>query len=213
MILSSSWMTATTLSLTITGAQIMDSGRHSPSLPHHRGSLVTSGMLASSLWWYTHPAMDDFSSLGIRRIWFSPWAIELQSSSFSSSTIHSVARAQPRTLRPSSMTVFMMVFNSSARLARSAAWRSTTNKLHIPMRQPTMTPQTLPKVDTRFTMPKRCCASVKPGSGRPSFRASASMVPPKRTPDVSLKICPHAAAPSVGRPSDTPSVASMASPA
>ena len=49
-----------------------------------------------------------------------------------------------------------------------------------------------PKVLTRFTAPKRCCASVKPGKGKPNFRAHASIVPPKATPQVSLITWPMA---------------------
>mmetsp|Transcript_46289 Transcript_46289/g.124362 ORF Transcript_46289/g.124362 Transcript_46289/m.124362 type:complete len:235 (+) Transcript_46289:548-1252(+) len=111
------------------------------------------------------------------------------------------------------MTVVMMLSSSLAFLARSEACRSMTSKFSMPIRQPTMTPHTPPNVETRLVTPSRCCASVRPGSGRPSFRQNVSMAPPKVTPQVSLRTCPIAAAASVGRPRQTPTVLSMVSPA
>mmetsp|Transcript_100467 Transcript_100467/g.199492 ORF Transcript_100467/g.199492 Transcript_100467/m.199492 type:complete len:248 (-) Transcript_100467:312-1055(-) len=210
------WITATTSLPWTTGAQSMDLGKKLPTSsasPPQRSSVTTSAMLATSLCFATHAATDASSCNGTRRVLLNPWATELQSSCLSASTIQSVARSQESATWPSAMMVFIMLSSSLAFFARSAAPRSTTNKLSIPMKHPMITPQTPPSVDTRLVMPSRICASVNPGNGRPSLRHRASMVPPKVTPHASLTTCPIAAAASVGRPRQTPTVLSMASPA
>mmetsp|Transcript_119048 Transcript_119048/g.370869 ORF Transcript_119048/g.370869 Transcript_119048/m.370869 type:complete len:248 (+) Transcript_119048:91-834(+) len=215
-LLLSSWMTATASPSQTTGAQSMDRGTKSPELlppPPQRLSFRTSGTFAISLFAATQPAMELSGEDFTRKMPSTPWATELQSSLASLSTTHSVARSQDMDVRPSAMTVFMIVSSSLAFFARSEACKSMRRRFDMPSRQPTTTPQTPPKVETRLVMPNRCCESVSPGSGRPSFKHTASMVPPKVTPHVSLKTCPMAAAARVGRPRQTPTVLSMASPA
>ena len=82
-----------------------------------------------------------------------------------------------------------------------------------PREHPRTTPKTFPAVEANRVALASCCVSVSCGIVRPSRSAASSIVDPNRTPLVSLKIWPIAAAARDERPNATPTDRSMASPA
>ena len=83
----------------------------------------------------------------------------------------------------------------------------------IPSRQPQMTPAVADSVPTTRTLCNPRCAGLRLGGESPRRAKKASIAFPNKVPAVSETTCPYAAAVSVERPSVTPIVLSIRSPA
>jgi len=111
------------------------------------------------------------------------------------------------------MMFLKIAVNSFSSFFFSTESVSTKNRFTSPKQQPVMTPKTLPLVLARVTDCRISCSGSKRGNRNPNRNAAFSIELPKSTPEVSLKICPIAAAAKLEMPNVTPTLASMASPA
>mmetsp|Transcript_45530 Transcript_45530/g.151874 ORF Transcript_45530/g.151874 Transcript_45530/m.151874 type:complete len:202 (-) Transcript_45530:265-870(-) len=142
-----------------------------------------------------------------------PVLIFVHSSALPASCRKSVHLSAPSSLYPCSTTCVKIVSSSAALLRRSDFSRSMKQSVDMPRRQPQMTPTVAPPSAHCRDILIFSCSGDRFAGVSCSRAVSVSTTPPKRVPLVSEHTFPRAAAVSVEKPSVTPRVVSIRSPA